>query len=101
MRRARSPREAVVITAKFIVAVSFVIGRNGAILTLRRSRTKDHAPGEWEFGSGRVEYGEHPEYVVHREAQEEAGLEIDIIGPVAAFHFYRGTTREEAIGITF
>ena len=87
--------------AKFMVAVAFVIERDGAILMLQRSRTKDHAPGEWEFGSGRVEYGEHPEDAVHREAREETGLEIDIIEPVAAFHFYRGATREESIGITF
>jgi mutator protein MutT len=88
-------------TAKFIVGVAFVIERDGAILMLRRSRTKDHAPGEWEFGSGRVEYGEHPEDAVHREVREETGLEIDIIEPVATFHFYRGAAREEAVGITF
>ena len=41
-------------TAKFIVGVAFVIERDGAILMLRRSPAKDHAPGEWEFGSGRV-----------------------------------------------
>ena len=54
---------------RFIVAVAFLIERDGAILVLRRSRTKDHAPGEWEFGSGRVEYGEHPEDAVHREVR--------------------------------
>ena len=88
-------------SAKFIVAVAFVIERDGAILMLRRSRTKDHAPGEWEFGSGRIEYGEHPEDAVHREVREETGLEVDIIEPVATFHFYRGAQREEAVGITF
>jgi 8-oxo-dGTP diphosphatase len=88
-------------TARFIVAVAFLIEPNGAILVLRRSRMKDHAPGEWEFGSGRVEYGEHPEDAVHREVREETGLEIDIVEPVATFHFYRGVAREEAVGITF
>src|SRR5436190_15453468 len=57
-------------SAKLIVAVAFVIERDGAILMLRRSRTKDHAPDEWEFGSGRVEYGEHPEDAVHREVRD-------------------------------
>jgi 8-oxo-dGTP diphosphatase len=88
-------------TAKFIVAVAFVIERDGAILMLRRSPTNDHAPGEWEFGSGRVEYGEHPEDAVHREVREETGLEVDIVEPVTTFHFYRGASREEAVGITF
>jgi 8-oxo-dGTP pyrophosphatase MutT (NUDIX family) len=88
-------------SAKFIVAVAFVIERDGAILALRRSPTKDHAPGEWETGSGRVEYGEHPEAAVHREVREETGLEVEIVGPVGTFHFYRGAAREEAVGITF
>jgi 8-oxo-dGTP pyrophosphatase MutT (NUDIX family) len=88
-------------SSKFIVAVAFVIERDGAILMLRRSPQKDHAPGEWETGSGRVEAGEHPEEAVHREVREETGLQVDIIGPVATFHFYRGAAREETIGITF
>ena len=88
-------------TAKFIVAVAFIIERDGAILMLRRSQTKDHAPGEWEFGSGRVEYGEHPEDAVHREVREQTGLVVDIVEPVATFHFYRDAAREEAVGITF
>ena len=88
-------------SAKFIVAVAFIIERDGAILMLRRSPTKDHAPGEWEFGSGRVEHGEQPEEAVHREVREETGLEVDIVEPVTTFHFYRGAAREEAVGITF
>ena len=88
-------------SAKFIVAIAFVIERDGTILMLRRSPTKDHAPGEGEFGSGRVEYGEHPEDAVHREVREETGLEVDIVEPITTFHFYRGAAREETVGITF
>jgi len=88
-------------SAKFIVAVAFVIERNGEILMLRRSTDKDHAPGAWETGSGRVEYGEGAEAAVRREVLEETGLEVEIMAPVATFHFYRGAAREEAIGITF
>lgn len=88
-------------SAKFIVAVAFVIERNGEILMLRRSIDKDHAPGAWETGSGRVEYGEGAEEAVRREVLEETGLVVEIKAPVATFHFYRGAAREEAIGITF
>src|SRR6185312_14736310 len=88
-------------SARFIVAVAFIIERDGAILMLRRSPTKDFAPGRWETGSGRVESGEHPEQAVHREVREETGLRVEIVGPVATFHFYRGDAREELIGITF
>src|SRR6185312_5917602 len=88
-------------SARFIVAVAFIIERDGDILMLRRSPTKDFAPGRWETGSGRVESGEHPEQAVHREVREETGMQVDIMGPVATFHFFRGEAREELIGITF
>jgi len=88
-------------SARFIVAVAFIIERDGAILMLRRSPAKDFAPGRWETGSGRVEAGEHPEEAVHREVREETGLQVEIMGPVATFHFYRGDVRDELIGITF
>jgi 8-oxo-dGTP diphosphatase len=88
-------------SAKFTVAVAYVIEKDGSVLMLRRSPYKDHAPGEWETGSGRVETGESPEDAVHREVREETGLQIEIVGPVDTFHFYRGASREETIGVTF
>ena len=63
-------------SAKFVVAVAYVIEKDGSVLMLRRSPLKDHAPGEWETGSGRVEAGEAPEEAVHREVREEVGLEV-------------------------
>jgi 8-oxo-dGTP diphosphatase len=88
-------------SARFIVGVAFIIERDGAILMLRRSPAKDHAPGQWETGSGRLESGEHPEEAVHREVREETGLQVEIVQPVATFRFLRGAAREEAVGITF
>jgi ADP-ribose pyrophosphatase YjhB (NUDIX family) len=35
------------------------------------------------------------------EAREETGLEVEILGVVDTFHYYRGAAREEAIGIAF
>jgi len=89
------------VAAKFLVVVAFLIERDGCVLMLRRSPTKDHAAGEWEPGSGRVESGETPVEAVHREAREETGLEVELLGVVDTFHYYRGATREEAIGIAF
>jgi 8-oxo-dGTP diphosphatase len=89
------------VAGRFLVVVAFLIERDGCLLMLRRSATKDHAPGEWEPGSGRVESGETPVEAVHREVLEETGLEVEIVGPVDTFHYYRGAAREEAIGIAF
>ena len=88
-------------TARFLVVVAFLIERDGRLLMLRRSATRDHAPGEWEPGSGRVESGETPQAAVHREAREETGLEVEIVRALDAFHYYRGAERVEAIGIAF
>ena len=87
--------------AKFLVVVAFLIESDGRLLMLRRSASKDHAPGEWEPGSGRVKSGEAPVEAVHREAREETGLDVEILGVVDTFHYYRGAAREEAIGIAF
>ena len=86
---------------RFIVAVAFLVERDGRLLMIRRSADRDHAPGEWECGSGRLEAGEEPEAAVVREAREETGLEVEVIGPVGAFHYYRGPEREEAVCIAY
>jgi 8-oxo-dGTP diphosphatase len=70
------------VAAKFLVVVAFLIERDGCLLMLRRSPSGDHAPGEWEPGSGRVEAGETPVEAVHREAREETGLEVELLGVV-------------------
>jgi 8-oxo-dGTP pyrophosphatase MutT (NUDIX family) len=86
----------------FLVCVVFVIEREGGdVLLLKRSSLKDHAPGEWETGSGGILSGESPYVAVVREAKEETGLEVEVIGVIDAFHFYRGRERRETIGITF
>ncbi len=87
--------------AKFLVVVAFFIERDGQVLLLRRARSKDHAPGEWECGSGRVQRGESAEQAVIREATEETGLHVEVLDPIDTFHFYRGEAKEEAIGVTF
>src|SRR5689334_15891029 len=68
---------------------------------IRRSADRDHAPGEWECGSGRVEAGEAPHAAVIREAREETGLDVDVLGLVDAFHYYRGPAREPAVCIAY
>jgi 8-oxo-dGTP diphosphatase len=85
----------------FLVCVVFVIERAGEVLLLKRSRVKDHAPGEWETGSGGILRGESPQAAVVREAREETGLDVDIVDVIDAFHFYRGAERRETIGISF
>ena len=45
---------------RFVAMVGMLVWHHeeGLYLLLRRSPTRDHAPGEWESGSGRLEQGE-------------------------------------------
>lgn len=58
----------------FIVAVCAVLLRDGKMLSMRRSASKDASPGVWEAVSGRLETGEQPLAAVCREILEETGL---------------------------
>lgn len=62
----------------FVAAVCALIRRDGRILSMRRSRTKDASPGIWEALSGRVQIGESPLEAVAREIEEESGLAVRI-----------------------
>ena len=60
----------------FVAAVCALVRRDGRILSMRRSATKDAAPGIWEALSGRMEPGESPLEAVRREILEESGLDV-------------------------
>ena len=88
-------------SARFIVVVSLIIEQNGLVLLVQRSMSNEHAPGEWESVSGRVESGESPHVAARREALEETSLDVEVLDLLDTFHFYRGPGREEAIGLSF
>ena len=81
------------------VVVSFVIEGDHHVLLLRRATWKDEAPGEWETGSGRVEPGESPAEAARREAREETGLEVEVLGQLDARRFLRGAARVETLAV--
>lgn len=62
----------------FVAAVCALVRKEGRILSMRRSLSKDASPGIWEALSGRIEPGEDPLAAVAREIQEESGLEVAI-----------------------
>jgi 8-oxo-dGTP pyrophosphatase MutT (NUDIX family) len=81
------------------VVVCFVIERDRHVLLLRRSAWKDEAPGQWETGSGRVEPGESPSEAARREAREETGLEVEVLGQLGTHRFLRGPERVETLSV--
>jgi hypothetical protein len=96
--RAWPPPEA---RADLLRVVVFLVEDRGRLLLMRRSLTKDHAPGEWEPGSGRLEPGESPATAVRREAKEETGLDVEILSPIDTFRYERGVARVPTLAMTF
>ncbi len=76
---------------------------DGKYLLLRRSPSKDFAPGEWETGSGRLEQGEGFIQALRRECMEELGMEVRIECILGVTHFYRGRPEpaNEMVGVSF
>jgi 8-oxo-dGTP diphosphatase len=72
----------------FSAGASVVIHRNGRVLLLKRSASKDHGAGE-SFEAAAV-----------REAFEETGLTVTLGRPFDTFAFVR-ETGEELLGVTF
>jgi 8-oxo-dGTP diphosphatase len=89
------------VSGRFQVIVCVLIERDRQVLLLKRTMSKDEAPGQWETGSGRVEQGESAIQAVVREAREETGLDVEVLDPLDTFHFFRGPVREETVAITF
>jgi ADP-ribose pyrophosphatase YjhB (NUDIX family) len=83
------------------LVASGIVERDGEVLLLRRGAANEHAPGEWEPVSGRVEPDESPSAAVVREVKEETGLDVEVVAPVATFRFVRGAARTECVGLAF
>ena len=90
---------------RFIAMVGMLVWQRteGRYLLLRRSPTKDFAPGQWESGSGRLEQGEGFIDALHRESREELGLNVRIECLLGTAHFYRGepALENEMVGVIF
>jgi len=85
---------------KFYIAVKAMIFHDGKFLLIKRSGAARGDSGYWEFPGGRLEFGESPEAALHREVQEEAGLNVSIIRPLTAWSFLRDESTQ-ITGITF
>ena len=90
---------------RFIAMVGMLVWRrtDGRYLLLRRSDTRDFAPGQWETGSGRLEQGEGFLEALRRESREELGLDVRVECVLGVTHFYRGepTPGNEMVGVSF
>ena len=64
-----------------------LIWRAHRVLVQRRLQNAEHLPNVWEFPGGKCETDEAPRDCVIREAREELGVEIEIVGERDSIHF--------------
>ncbi len=69
------------------VATSAFIYHKGRALIAQRAVDEPFLANYWENVGGGLEWGEHPEYGLRREVQEESGLNIKIITPYHVHHY--------------
>lgn len=66
-----------------LVAVyAFIVNENGKFLLVKRSEM-DTMPGLWEMPGGKIEFGEEIKPALIREVQEETGLTVEVLNPLA------------------
>jgi len=62
--------------------VAAAILREGRLLAVQRSQSMAE-PLKWEFPGGKVEQSESDAQALVREIQEELGIQINVVGPIA------------------
>lgn len=71
-----------------IVSVDLVVLTDDGVVLAKR--TNEPAKGEWFVPGGRVRKGERLEDAVHRVAEEEVSIEVEIVESLGAYeHLYR------------
>ena len=70
--------------------VAALIFKDGTVLVCQRTKHQT-MPLKWEFPGGKIEEGELPRHALHRELEEELGIDADIGEEVSRIrHQYKG-----------
>ena len=64
-----------------------LLWRDNEILAAKRRADAEHLPDVWEFPGGKCAPGEAPANAALREAREELGVKIEILGARAPLEF--------------
>ena len=85
---------------KYFIAVKGLVFDGDKFLIIKRSAMARSKKGFWELPGGRLEFGETPEIALHREIQEEAGIEISIVKLLNSWILLRNNDTQ-TVGLTY
>jgi len=74
------------------VGLAILDDKGENLLVARRAENHHRFPGVWEFGGGKVEYGETFEESAKREAMEEMGIAVEVFGWTPPTEFIKPDT---------
>ncbi|MFJ7828496.1 NUDIX hydrolase [Psychrobacillus sp. NPDC096623] len=75
-----------------ILVASVSIFNKAEVLIIKEN--KPAAVEQWNFPSGRIEYGEDILYSARREVKEETGLDVKLIGTTGVYNFISSTNKQ-------
>jgi 8-oxo-dGTP diphosphatase len=84
--------------ATVLVAAGILIERRSVLVTRRKAGT--HLAGSWEFPGGKVLPSEDPREALHRELEEELGLDVSV-GEIVDLTFHRYEDAQKAVLLMF
>ncbi|MBD3107444.1 NUDIX domain-containing protein [Bacillus sp. AGMB 02131] len=82
---------------EIVVALKGIVIHEGKILIVQRAGNDDIGAGTWECVGGKLEFGEDLETALHREIQEESGLDVKVGRILYATTFQTSLSRQVVI----
>lgn len=84
-----------------VIAVTFLIEKNGRFLLIKRSSNEDHYGGKWVFPGGKVEKGEDVIRALLRELKEETSLKIQRKAAFLRSYSFARKDNSSTVGLVF
>lgn len=80
---------------------AFILNEKNELLMLLRSKNSRVEPGTWMIPGGKVEFNERLEDAVKREAEEELGAEIEVLGHLNTVNHIMKDRGQHFVAVTF
>lgn len=74
---------------------AWILNDKKEILFVKRAKTEDFMPGQWELPCGGSDFGEAPQDALKREIKEECDIDIEVLNPLTVKTYFMETLRKK------